>query len=78
MLILAGISDAWVMSKGATKTDINAAMGALNALAKAATVRVTPEQKQRLKIVSGEVSRHAQTAAPAAAPAPMPAQDKKE
>jgi hypothetical protein len=60
------------MSKGATKTDINAAMGALNALAKAATVKVTPEQKQKLKIVSGEVSRQA----PVAAPAPMAAEKK--
>jgi len=73
VLILAGISDAWVMSKGATKTDINAAMAALNALAKAATVKVTPEQKQRLKIVSGEVARHAPVAAPAAAPVATPA-----
>lgn len=57
VLNLAGIEDAWVFTKGKTKTDLNSAIAAFNALVKTARIRATKEQIEKLKIVYGEVSQ---------------------
>ncbi len=53
VLRLAGIKDAWSMSDGHTKTTVNYGLAAFDALCKTASMRISPEQAQRLKIVSG-------------------------
>ena len=56
VLKMAGIQDAWGFTKGHTKTTINYSIAAFEALRMTSQVRVTDEQKDRLKIVSGPVA----------------------
>ncbi|MEW5760017.1 MAG: 30S ribosomal protein S5 [Candidatus Thermoplasmatota archaeon] len=52
---LAGIKDAWGVAKGQTKTTVNYALAAFDALRNTATFKLRNEQIQRLKIRSGAV-----------------------
>ncbi|MDD1769931.1 MAG: 30S ribosomal protein S5 [Methanomassiliicoccales archaeon] len=63
ILSLAGVKDAWGFAKGHTKTTVNYAIGTYEALKATAELRVTDEQTQRLKIVSGPVNVHVATSA---------------
>lgn len=56
ILKLAGIQDAWGTSKGHSKTTVNYSFATFNALNNTTLVKVTPEQANRLKIISGPVS----------------------
>lgn len=58
ILQMAGISDAWGMTQGHSKTTINYSLAAFEALKQTVLMKVTEEQKQRLKIVSGSVGLH--------------------
>jgi len=66
VLKLAGITDAWGFTKGHTKTTVNYAMAAFDALAEAGRVKVTGQRETRLAIKSGAEREF--TYAPAAAP----------
>ena len=55
VLRLAGIKDAWGFAKGHTRTTVNYAYAAFDALKKTTTMRVSPEQAAALNIVSGSV-----------------------
>ena len=55
VLKIAGIEDAWGFTKGHTKTTINYSIATFEALRRTSQIRVTGEQKDRLKIVSGPV-----------------------
>jgi small subunit ribosomal protein S5 len=69
ILQLAGIKDSWGFVDGHTKTTINYAIATFEALKKTSSVRVTDEQRQRLKIVSGPVNIHIATTQVQSAPA---------
>ncbi|MGQ9588284.1 MAG: 30S ribosomal protein S5 [Thermoplasmata archaeon] len=58
VLKMAGVKDAWGFTKGHTKTTINYSIAAFEALRKTSQLRVTDEQKDRLKIVSGPTKIH--------------------
>jgi len=58
LLQLAGVKDSWGFVGGHTKTTVNYAIATFEALKKTAQIRVTEDQKNRLKIVSGPVSIH--------------------
>jgi small subunit ribosomal protein S5 len=58
LLQLAGVKDSWGFVDGHTKTTVNYAIATFEALKKTAQIRVTEDQKNRLKIVSGPVSIH--------------------
>jgi small subunit ribosomal protein S5 len=66
ILQMAGISDAWGMTGGHSKTTINYSLAVFEALRQTMLVKVTDEQKERLKIVSGPVGIHIPPAAEAA------------
>lgn len=53
---LSGITDAWGFTRGHTKTTVNYAFAAFDALKKTMEFKVTPEQARRLHILSGPVS----------------------
>ncbi len=55
LLTLAGVKDAWGFATGNTKTKVNYAMATFEALKETSRMRVTAEQVQRLRIVSGPV-----------------------
>lgn len=55
LLVMAGIKDAWGFARGNTKTKVNYAMATFEALRMTASMRVTEEQADKLKIVSGPV-----------------------
>ncbi|UAL07523.1 MAG: 30S ribosomal protein S5 [Candidatus Methanogranum gryphiswaldense] len=55
LLTLAGVKDAWGFATGNTKTKVNYAMATFEALKETSRMRVTAEQIQRLRIVSGPV-----------------------
>ena len=55
---MAGVQDAWGFTKGHTKTTVNYSIAALEALRATSQMRVTDEQRERLKIVSGPVKMH--------------------
>ena len=55
VLKMAGVEDAWGFTKGHTKTTINYSIAAFEALRMTSQMRVTDEQKERLRIVSGPV-----------------------
>lgn len=52
---LSGIRDAWGFARGHTKTTVNYAYAAFDALRKTMEYKVTEEQARRLKILSGPV-----------------------
>jgi small subunit ribosomal protein S5 len=56
VLKLAGIKDIWTFTKGETRTSINFAKAAYNALIKLASVKITSAQAEKLKIKSGYVA----------------------
>jgi small subunit ribosomal protein S5 len=58
VLNMAGIKDAWGYTKGHTKTTVNYSIATFEALRSTAKLRVTDEQRDRLKIVSGPVQIH--------------------
>jgi small subunit ribosomal protein S5 len=58
VLDMAGIKDTWGYTKGHTKTTVNYSIAAFEALRSTAKLRVTDEQRDRLKIVSGPVQIH--------------------
>lgn len=58
VLEMAGIKDAWGFTGGHTKTTINYSIAAFEALRKTAQVKVSDEQRDRLKIASGPVQIH--------------------
>jgi len=58
VLEMAGIRDAWGFTKGHTKTTINYSIASFEALRTTSQLRITEEQKDRLKIVSGPVQIH--------------------
>jgi small subunit ribosomal protein S5 len=68
ILRLAGITDAWGFTKGHTKTTVNYALAAFDALTKTAAMKVREEQSERLKIKAGaeQVFVHKTAAIPAA------------
>ncbi|MEM2869379.1 MAG: 30S ribosomal protein S5 [Thermoplasmata archaeon] len=53
ILRLAGVKDAWSLTDGKTRTTVNLARAAFDALKSTARTKVSPEQAQRLKILSG-------------------------
>ena len=53
VLRLAGITDAWGLTKGHTKTTVNYALATFEALRKTAQLKVRSEQADRLKIRTG-------------------------
>jgi small subunit ribosomal protein S5 len=55
ILRFAGITDAWGFTEGHTKTTVNYAQAAYEALVSLAGLKVPPEDAQRLKIVRGPV-----------------------
>jgi len=55
VLKMAGVQDAWGFTKGHTKTTINYSIAAFEALRMTSQMRVTDEQRERLRIVSGPV-----------------------
>jgi small subunit ribosomal protein S5 len=55
ILRFAGITDAWGFTEGHTKTTVNYAQAAYEALVGLAGLKVPPEDAQRLKIVRGPV-----------------------
>lgn len=67
VLQMAGISDAWGMTQGHSKTTVNYSLAAFEALKQTVLVKVMDEQKDRLKIVSGSVGLHIAPPAEAAA-----------
>jgi small subunit ribosomal protein S5 len=58
ILTLAGVKDSWGFVGGHTKTTINYAIATFEALRQTSKVRVTEDQANRLKIVSGPVNVH--------------------
>lgn len=58
VLRMAGIKDAWGFTSGHTKTTINTSIATFEALRKTAQMRVTEEQRERLRIVSGPTQVH--------------------
>jgi hypothetical protein len=52
---MAGITDAWGMTGGHSKTTTNYSLAAFDALRQTMFVKVTDEQRDRLKIVAGPV-----------------------
>jgi len=58
VLQMAGITDAWGMTQGHSKTTVNYSLAAFDALKETMLVKVTDEQKDRLKILSGSVGLH--------------------
>ncbi len=71
VLKMAGIKDAWGFTKGHTKTTINYSIAAFEALRKTSQLRVTDEQRDRLKIVSGPTQIHVAGGAAPAEPEAM-------
>jgi small subunit ribosomal protein S5 len=55
ILRFAGITDAWGYTDGHTKTTVNYAQSAYQALVALASLKVTSEDQQRLKIVRGPI-----------------------
>jgi small subunit ribosomal protein S5 len=55
ILRFAGITDAWGFTEGHTKTTVNYAQGAFRALSALSELKVTPEDRERLKIVRGAI-----------------------
>jgi small subunit ribosomal protein S5 len=71
VLEMAGIKDAWGFAKGHTKTTINYSIATFEALVKTSKIRVSEEQRNRLKIVSGPTQMHV-VSQPEAEEAPAP------
>jgi small subunit ribosomal protein S5 len=55
VLRVAGIKDAWGFTKGHTKTTVNYALATFNALKETSSLKVTDDQKGRLRILSGSL-----------------------
>jgi small subunit ribosomal protein S5 len=55
LLRFAGITDAWGFTDGHTKTTVNYASAVFDSLVQLASLKVPPEDSQRLKIVRGPV-----------------------
>jgi len=67
VLTMAGIVDAWGMTGGHSKTTTNFSLAAFDALKQTMLVKVTDEQRSRLKIVAGQVGIHVTPAGEGAA-----------
>lgn len=67
VLSLAGIKDAWGFARGQTRTTVNAAQAAFNAMEKTVTTRISDQQAARVKITTGG---SAGITVPAPAPTP--------
>jgi len=61
VLQMGGISDAWGITAGHSKTTTNYALAVFNALSETVMIKVTDEQQERLKIVSGTTELHIAT-----------------
>jgi small subunit ribosomal protein S5 len=68
VLRMAGITDAWGMTGGHSKTTTNYSLAAFEALRQTMLVKVTDEQRDRLKIVAGPVGMHVAPAGESAMP----------
>jgi small subunit ribosomal protein S5 len=66
VLGLAGVQDAWVYTRGQTRTSTNYAKAIFNALGSIPTVKMTPAQRSRVQMIAGPQK----LAAPKPAPAP--------
>ncbi len=55
VLRLAGISDAWGLSKGHSKTTVNYSFASFYAMQNTTMVKVTPKQAEQLHIITGPV-----------------------
>jgi small subunit ribosomal protein S5 len=55
VLRLAGVTDVWGFARGQTKTTINSAQAAFDALLQTSAIKMTDAQKTRLNIVEGSV-----------------------
>ncbi len=55
VLRLAGVQDAWGFARGKTRTTVNYALAAYDALVRISGTKIRPEQERMLKIVSGAV-----------------------
>ncbi|MCK4757382.1 MAG: 30S ribosomal protein S5 [Thermoplasmata archaeon] len=55
VLRLAGIQDAWGLSKGHSKTTVNFSFASFYAMKNTTMVKVTPQQAQKLHIITGPV-----------------------
>jgi small subunit ribosomal protein S5 len=67
VLALAGVKDAWGFARGQTRTTVNAAQAAHNALKATANTRLSEAQMRRVKILAGPaggVIRREEAAAP--------------
>lgn len=56
VLGLAGVQDVWGFAQGQTKTTINSAQAAFDALLKTSSIKMTDAQRQRLNIIEGSVA----------------------
>lgn len=56
VLGMAGVTDVWGFARGQTKTTINSAQAAFNALLQTSAIKISDEQRQRLHIVEGSVA----------------------
>lgn len=56
VLLLAGIKDAWGFARGQTRTTVNAAQAAFDALRRTVAARLSEQQLTRVKITSGPVA----------------------
>jgi small subunit ribosomal protein S5 len=55
VLRLAGVSDVWGFARGQTKTTINSAQAAFDALLQTSAIKMTDAQKSKLNIVEGSM-----------------------
>lgn len=55
VLTKAGVQDVWGFARGQTKTTINSAQAAFDALLQTSAMKMTEDQKQRLHVVEGSV-----------------------
>jgi len=53
ILRVAGVKDAWGFTKGHTKTTVNYALATFSALKATSALKVTSEQEEKLKMISG-------------------------
>lgn len=69
VLLLAGIKDAWGFARGQTRTTVNAANAAFDAMRRTITTRISEQQATRVKITTGGSGMPAAAPTPASPPA---------
>lgn len=57
ILRLGGVKDAWTLTNGKTRTTVNFAYAAFDALKRTGAVKVTKAQQEKLKIITGGIAQ---------------------